>query len=82
MSQTAKFNEYVASQANSNSLWVGALIQGQALNSGMLTEAQAPRRPLTISISLDNLNRPSSIELGEPSLSDYREGIQSLLAAG
>lgn len=82
MSQTAKFNEYVASQANSNSLWVGALIQGQALNSGMLTEAQAPRRPLTISISLDNLNGPSSVELAEPSLSNYREGIQSLLAAG
>lgn len=82
MSQTAQFNEYIASQANSNALWVGALIQGQALRTGMLTEASVPRRPLTISVGLEGLNGPSSAQLDTPSLSAYRQAVQDILSNG
>jgi len=82
VSQTVQFNEYIASQVNSNALWVGALVRGQALETGMLTEVNVPRTPITVSVSLDSLNGPSSMTIDEPSLSSYRDSVRELLTDG
>ena len=82
ISETAQYAEYVATQANSNALWVGALIQGQALSNGMFTEVALPRAPMRISVGAENLTGQASAELEAPSLSAYRDAVRGILSNG
>ena len=82
MSKTTEFTEYVATQVNSNALWVGALVSGQNIESGLLTEVVLPRTPVEISVDLENLEGTTSATMDDPSLSAYREALRGVLDAG
>ena len=78
MSQTAQFSEYIASQVNSILFgWVRWCVV--SLTTGMLTEAQVARTPIGI-VKSRKFKWAFIVEIEAPSLSAYREAVQSLLA--
>jgi thiol-activated cytolysin len=80
--ETRLYEELAAFDPNSESLWPGAIIQGEALGNGQLAQIVAPRAPATFSVSLENLAGARSATLPQPTLSAFREEIGKLLAAG
>jgi len=80
-SETRQHDEVVAYAANSDSLWPGALVGGDSIYSGLFTQLVLPRRPMTVSVSLENLAGAKSARLQQPSLSSFREAISTILAA-
>jgi thiol-activated cytolysin len=77
--ETRQYDRIVAYAANSDSLWPGALVAGDSLYSGLFTQVVMPRRPITISVSLENLAGSKKSIVAEPSLSAYREAVSEIL---
>src|SRR5205814_9610117 len=63
----------VAYAANSESLWPGAIVRGDSVYTGLFTQIVLPRKPMTYSISLGNLNGAKSATMAKPSLSSRSE---------
>lgn len=76
------FDEFVAFQPNSATLWPGSLVEGEDASHGLLTSITLPRAPLTYSVSLENLAGSPVGMMVSPSLSSFRETIQAVLASG
>ncbi len=55
LSETRQFDRIVAYAANSDSLWPGAIVAGESVYSGLFAQVGFERKPLTISIGLENL---------------------------
>ncbi len=81
LAETRQFDRIVAYAANSDSLWPGAIVAGESVYSGLFSQVGFERRPLRISISLENLVGAKSAALEHPSLSSYREAVTSILAS-
>jgi thiol-activated cytolysin len=81
LSETRQYDRIVAYAANSDSLWPGAVVAGESIYSGLFTQVVLPRDPMTISVSLENLAGGKSATLAEPSLSQYRDALGSILNA-
>jgi thiol-activated cytolysin len=79
--ETRQYDQIVAFSANSESLWPGAILRGDSLYSGLFTQLVFERKPLTFSISLENLAGRKSMQMAAPSLSSFREGLGQVLAA-
>jgi len=79
--ETRQFDKIVAFVTNSESLWPGALVAGDSLYEGLFTQVVLPRRPINMSVSLENLDGAKSDLLEEPSLSSFREAVTEILAA-
>lgn len=79
LSETRQFDRIVAYAANSDSLWPGAIVAGDSVYSGLFAQVGFDRRPLTISVSLENLAGAKSAELTLPSLASYREALSGIL---
>jgi thiol-activated cytolysin len=77
--ETRQYDRIVAYAANSDSLWPGALVAGDSLYSGLFTQLVMPRRPMTVSVSLENLAGTKKAIVAEPSLSAYREAVSEIL---
>lgn len=77
--ETRQYDRIVAYAANSDSLWPGALVGGDSLYSGLFTQIVLPRRPATISVSLENLAGSKKAVIAEPTLSNYREAVSEIL---
>lgn len=77
--ETRQYDRIVAYAANSDSLWPGALVAGDSLYSGLFTQIVMPRRPATISVSLENLAGSKKATIAEPTLSNYREALSEIL---
>lgn len=75
----AEFNEQITLNPTSDILWPGALIDGATIETGEYIPIITPRRPVTISISLENLDRVSAT-VENPKLSTMREAIADILA--
>ena len=78
--ETRQHDQVVALTANSQAMWPGALVRGDAVYSGLFTPIALPRAPQTFSISLAHLEGAHSATLASPSLSSYREAIAQILA--
>ncbi len=81
LSETRQFDRIVAYAANSDSLWPGAIVAGDSVYTGLFSQIGFERRPLMISVSLENLLGAKSAELAAPSLSNYREAVSHILQA-
>lgn len=79
--ETKQYDSLVAYAANSESLWPGALIRGDAVYSGLFTQLVFDRQPITISLSLVNMDGSKSAVIENPSLSGYRDALGSILAS-
>jgi thiol-activated cytolysin len=79
LSETRQFDRIVAYAANSDSLWPGAIVAGESVYSGLFAQVGFERKPLTISIGLENLNGTKSATLDAPSLSSYRDALTGIL---
>lgn len=81
-STTEHFDEFVAFQPNSATLWPGSIVDGRDASVGLLTSVTLPRAPLTYSASLANLIGSPVGHMEAPSLSQFRATMQEILAAG
>jgi thiol-activated cytolysin len=79
--ETRQYDKIVAFAANSESLWPGALIQGDAVYSGLFTQIGLPRAPMSFSVSLENLDGGRSATMSAPALSQYRDRLGEILDA-
>lgn len=81
LTETRQFDRIVAYAANSDSLWPGAIVAGDSIYDGLFSQVGFDRRPLTISVSLENLTGHKSARLDQPSLSSYRDALANILDA-
>jgi thiol-activated cytolysin len=77
--ETRQYDEIVAYNAGSEALWPGALLRGDSVMTGELSQVVFDRQPATVSISLENLAGAKSAKIDEPSLSEFREAIAGIL---
>ncbi|TMQ07092.1 MAG: hypothetical protein E6J91_36385 [Deltaproteobacteria bacterium] len=81
LKETRQYDRIVAYAANSDSMYLGALISADSVNSGLFTQVVLPRAPATISVSLENLAGTKQAVIKDPSLSAYREALSGILDA-
>ncbi|MCB9559815.1 MAG: thiol-activated cytolysin family protein [Kofleriaceae bacterium] len=79
LSETRQYDKIVAYAANSDSLWPGAMVAGGSVYDGLFTQVVLPRKPETISVSLENLAGGKSATLASPSLSSFRDAVSGIL---
>lgn len=80
-SETGQYDKIVAYAANSESMWPGALVAGDSVYSGLFSQVVMARRPMTVSVSLANLEGAKSARVETPSLSGVRDAIGRILEA-
>ena len=82
LSETKQFDKVVAFAANSGTLYPGALVGGESIQTGTLTPKVFDRAPLSFSASLEGvIDGPVSATLEAPSLSTFREAMSEILDA-
>ncbi|HUQ07103.1 MAG TPA: thiol-activated cytolysin family protein [Kofleriaceae bacterium] len=81
LQETRQYDKIVAYAANSDGLWPGAMVAGDSVYSGLFTQIVLPRKPSTISVSLENLAGARSATIAAPSLSSFREALGGILDA-
>lgn len=81
LTETRQFDRIVAYAANSESLWPGAIVAGDSVYDGLFAQVGFDRKPLTISVGLENLVGTRSATLPSPSLSSYRDALTGILDA-
>src|ERR1043165_2253637 len=81
LKETRQYDRIVAYAANSDSMYPGALISADSVNTGLFTQIVLPRSPSTISVSLENLGGTKQAKIDVPSLSAYREALSGILDA-
>jgi thiol-activated cytolysin len=81
LKETRQYDRIVAYAANSDSMYPGALISADSVNTGLFTQIVLPRSPATISVSLENLGGTKQAKIDAPSLSAYREALSGILDA-
>ncbi len=79
--ETRQYDEIVAYNAGSEALWPGALLRGDSVMTGELSQVVFDRQPATVSISLENLDGAKSATIDNPSLSSFRDAITGILDA-
>jgi thiol-activated cytolysin len=79
--ETRQYDEIVAYNAGSESLWPGALLRGDSVLTGQLSQVVFERQPATVSVSLENLAGAKSATIQNPSLSSFRDSITGILDA-
>lgn len=80
--ETGQFDEFVAFQPNSATLWPGTIVRGDEATHGILTPIGVDLAPITYSLSLENLGASPVGKMEEPSLSAFRESRNEILGAG
>jgi thiol-activated cytolysin len=79
LKETRQYDRIVAYAANSDSLYPGALVSADSVLTGLFTQIVLPRRPATISVSLENLAGGKTAVIENPSLSAYRDALAGIL---
>lgn len=78
--ETRDYDKLVAYGTNSEALWPGAIIRGDAVYSGLLSQIVLPRKPLRFSVSLENLGGGKAATMDDPSLSSFRDDVSQILS--
>jgi hypothetical protein len=87
VSETNHFDKLVSFDPNADTLWPGALVQGQSLALGLLSPIGTPRAPGTITLTNARIDGSTPTEyvysrtLASPSLASATDAIQSILTA-
>jgi thiol-activated cytolysin len=81
LKETRQYDRIVAYAANSDSMYPGALISADSIDTGLFTQVVLPRAASTISVSLENLAGSKHATIAVPSLSAYRDALSGILDA-
>lgn len=80
LEQTEQFDKIVAFAANSGTMFPGAIIGADSVETGLFTPKVLERAPLTFSASLEGVvDGEVSATLEEPSLSSFRDAMGAIL---
>lgn len=78
--QTEQFDKIVAFAANSGSMFPGAIIGADSVETGLFTPKALARAPITFSASLEGVvDGQVSATLEDPSLSSFRDAMGQIL---
>ncbi len=80
--ETDQFDEFVAFQPNSATLWPGVVVKGKDAQQGLLTPIGVELSPVTFSLSLENIAESPVGNMEQPSLSAFRDVRNEILAGG
>jgi cysteine-rich repeat protein len=80
--QVQRSTEISSFAANSSVLFPGSIIRGDSLYNDLISPVGLPLKPTKFSVSLPNLQGNASAVMQDPSLSEYREKRNAILAAG
>jgi thiol-activated cytolysin len=80
--QTSRYDQFVALQPNSATLWPGNVVSGRGASLGMLTPLGLPLAPVTFSISLEGMNGRVGGTLKDPNLLTFRQLRNDILNEG
>lgn len=76
------YNELLALDPTSDVIYPGGMLKGESIPTGEYIGINGGRAPITLSVSLENINGTASVEVENPSLSTVRNGISSILQQG
>lgn len=76
------FDEMLALDPTTDVIYPGAMLKGESIPTGEYIGINGGRAPITLSVSLENINGTSSVEIDNPSLSTVRNGVKSVLQQG
>ena len=76
------FDEMLALDPANGVIYPGAMLKGESIPTGEYIGINGGRAPITLSISLENINGTASVEVGDPDLDGVRNAVNSLLAQG
>jgi len=74
--------EFLLYNPTSDILWPGSLLRLESIDEGSFIPIIAKRRPMTFSVSLENINGTPSCTMQNPNLSNARECINDILNQG
>jgi len=76
------FDEMLALDPSTDVIYPGAMLKGESIPTGEYIGINGGRAPITLSISLENINGSASVEIDEPDLDGVRNGLNELLNQG
>jgi thiol-activated cytolysin len=80
--QTSRYDQFVALQPNSATLWPGNVVSGRGASLGLLTPLGLRLAPVTFSISLEGMRGKVGGTLNEPNLLTFRQLRNDILNEG
>ncbi|WP_339837355.1 thiol-activated cytolysin family protein [uncultured Maribacter sp.] len=76
------YDEMLALDPTSDVIYPAGMLKGESIPTGAYIGINGGRAPVTLSVSLENINGKSSVTIDDPKLSTVREGINSILQQG
>ncbi|TXG39653.1 thiol-activated cytolysin family protein [Seonamhaeicola maritimus] len=76
------FSEMILLDPTSDVIYPGAMLKGESIPTGEYIGINGGRAPITLSVSLENLNGKPSAVVENPRLDTVREGVKNLLQQG
>ncbi len=76
------FNEMLSLDPTTDVIYPGAMLKGESIPTGEYIGINGGRAPITLSVSLQNINGSSAVEINNPNLSSVRDGVNSVLQQG
>jgi thiol-activated cytolysin len=80
--QTSRYDQFVALQPNSATLWPGNVVSGRGASVGMLTPLGLALAPVTFSFSLEGMRGKVGGTLRDPNLLTFRQLRNDILNEG
>ena len=77
----AEYNEMLLLDPASDVIYPGAVIIGESIAAGEYIPILAERKPLSLSVSLQNIDGSPKATVENPSLSDVRVAINEILSS-
>jgi len=75
-----EYNEMIVMDPTTNIFYPGSLINGESIADGTYTPIITDRKPIIISVSLENIEGSVSATIDDPTLSSVRQGLHDILA--
>ncbi len=76
------FDQMLSLDPTSDVIYPGAMLKGESIPTGEYIGINGGRAPITLSVSLQNINGKASVDIEEPSLDEVRNGVNAILAQG
>ncbi|WP_298345643.1 thiol-activated cytolysin family protein [uncultured Algibacter sp.] len=76
------FSEMILLDPTSDVIYPGAMLKGESIPTGEYIGITGGRAPITLSVSLENLNGKPSALIENPNINTVREGVKDMLQQG
>lgn len=76
------FSEMILLDPTSDVIYPGAMLKGESIPTGEYIGITGGRAPITLSVSLENLNGKPSAYVENPNINTVREGVKDMLQQG